>query len=196
VSVPQDLIGFSDVWLDFVQRHPEVALEMEPTNRYVDVVGEGFDVALRAGTGQDDTLIARRVGDYHLVAVASPSYVETYGRLRDPAELRLRSCVLLAPLRKRPGFPERPPLPLRHVVCGDVQFALSACLAGIGVAVLPEAKVQADVRAGRLIPVLETYNPLTVPLYAVFPERAHQRTAVAAFVDVVTRHFKPRRRRA
>lgn len=189
VSVPQDLIGFGDVWLDFIERFPRVALELEPTNRYVDVVGEGFDLALRAGKGEDETLVARRVGAYHLVAVASPSYVAAHGALREPADLRRHSCVLLSPMRRRPGHPDRPELPHRHIICKDIHFAMNASLRGCGVAVLPQGMARPAIEEGRLVAVLEAYNPLVVPLFAVYPERAHLRASVAAFIDVVAGHF-------
>jgi DNA-binding transcriptional LysR family regulator len=189
VSVPQDLIGFSDVWLDFIERFPRVALELEPTNRYVDVVSEGFDLALRAGKGQDEALVARRVGAYSLIAVASPSYVAAYGTLREPADLRRHSCVLLSPMGRRPGHPDRPELPHRHIVCKDVHFAMTACLQGYGIAILPQGMARPAIEQGRLAPVLGAYNPLVVPLFAVYPEHAHLRASVAAFIDVVARHF-------
>lgn len=193
VSVPRDLAAFPDVWLDFAQEHPQVALEIELTNRYVDVVREGFDVALRGGRGDDETLTARRVGGYALVAVATPAYLAEHGTLDGPADLRRHSCILLSPLRKRAGHPDRPEPPHRHLIYNDPEFARRAALRGLGVAILAPHLVAEDRAAGRLVSALAAYDPLRVPLYAVYPDRAYLRGAVTRFLAFVATRFDEQR---
>ena len=189
VSIPMDLLGQRDLWLGFAERFPNVALELEPTNRYVDLVAERFDLALRGGRGPDESLVARPVGSYRLVAVASPKYVARFGALEEPAALRRHSCILFKAMGHRPGHPDRPDLPHRHIICPDELTALDGARRGLGVAILRSEVVQPDVDSGALIPVLKAYNPLVVPLYAVYPERSHLRAAVTAFVDYVSKHL-------
>lgn len=189
VSIPIDILGRRDVWLEFIERHEGVALELEPTNRFVDPVAERFDLALRGGRGPDESLVARAVGRYQLVAVASPRYVERWGALDAPTDLRRHSCVLFAAMRHRPGHPDRPDLPHRHVLCPDEATAVEAALRGLAIAILRKEVVDAHMADGSLVPVLDGYNPLDVPLYAVYPERAHLRAAVSAFIEHVAARF-------
>ncbi len=190
VSLPRDLASYRDVWLDFIERYPEVALEVEFSNRYADLVREGFDVALRGGRGDDHSLVARRVGAYHLLAVAAPGYAQRWGTLSDPAELRAHSCILLSSLRARPGHPDRPDRPHRHVIFDDAALALGAARRGMGIAILPPHMVIEDVRAGRLVKMISTYDPLQVPLFAVVPARPYVRGAVKAFIEFVEERFR------
>ena len=189
VSLPRDLASYRDTWLDFLLRYPEVALEVELTNRYVDLAREGFDVALRGGRGEDESLVARRVGEYQLIAVASRDYADRSGTLASPADLRAHSCILFSELRSRPGQPARPLLPHRHVIFNDAELARTAALRGLGVAILSAPLVRADLDAGRLVTMLSTYDPLVVPLYAVYPGRLYLRGVVKAFIAFVEERF-------
>ncbi|MCB9603055.1 MAG: LysR family transcriptional regulator [Sandaracinus sp.] len=189
VSIPIDLLGKRELWLGFAERFPNVALELEPTNRHVDPVAERFDLALRGGRGPDETLVARPVGSYRLIAVASPEYVARFGPLEEPAALRRHSCILFRAMGHRPGHPDRPELPHRHIICPDEGSALEGARRGLGVAILRAEVVQSDVDSGVLVPVLDAYDPLVVPVYAVYPERSHLRAAVTAFIDYVSKHL-------
>ncbi len=191
VSIPVDVLGRRDLWLGFVQRYPGVALELEPSNRHIDPVAEHFDLALRGGRGPDDSLVARPVGSYQLVAVASPEYVKRFGRPEEPAALRRHSCILFRAMGHRPGHPDRPEPPHRHIICPDEGAALEGARRGLGIAILRAEVVGADVDAGALVPVVAAYNPLVVPVYAVYPERSYLRAAVTAFIDHVTEHLGP-----
>lgn len=183
VSLPLDLSGYPGVWLDFVERYPRIAFEGNFDNRHVDVVREGFDLALRAGRGDDETLIARPVGTYALLAVASPDFVARHGRLGEPADLRRTSCILLSPMRPRPGVPDRPEPPHRHIVVDEPHFALRAAIKGLGVAILPPPLVESSLASGDLVTVLDAYAPLKVPLYAVYADRMAARAAVTIFIE-------------
>lgn len=189
VSIPMDLLGQRDLWLGFAERFPNVALELEPSNRYVDLVAERFDLALRGGRGPDESLVARLVGSYRLVAVASPEYVARFGALDEPAALRLHSCILFRAMGHRPGHPDRPDLLHRHIICPDEGFALEGARRGLGVTILRAEVVSHDVDVGALVPVLDAYNPLVVPVYAVYPERSYLRAAVTALIDYVSEHL-------
>lgn len=196
VSIPLDLLGIHDLWLGFAEAFPNVALEMEPTNRHVDPVAERFDLALRAGKGRDESLIARPVGHYCLVGVASPAYVERWGTLEEPSQLRRHSCVLFREMGHRPGHPDRPEPPHRHIICPDETTALEGARRGLGIAILRSDVVQPDLDAGALVPVLDAYNPLQIPVYAVYPERAHLRAAVVAFIDYIAERLDSRMQRS
>ncbi len=185
VSIPLDLLGRHDLWLGFAESYPRVALELEPTNRHLDLVAERFDVALRGGRGSDESLVARAVGTYRLVAVASPQYVATHGTLAEPAALRRHSCLLFRAMGHRAGHPSTPDLPHRHLIVPNEAAALDGAIRGLGIAILRDEVVAAQLASGALVAVLDAYNPLTVPVFAVYPDRAHLRAAVVAFIDYV-----------
>lgn len=179
LSAPADLAGDAEVWLSFMRAYPEVELQLSLTNRYVDVVREGFDLAIRGGRGEDEALVTRRLGSYALRAVATPAWLAEHGHLSKPAELRQRSCVLLQPFKGEVS----PPPGARHLVVDQLALVHAACLEGLGVGILPAAMVAADVAAGRLVPALDAYDPLDVPLYAAFPSRRYLTVATLALLD-------------
>ncbi|MEO0604927.1 MAG: LysR family transcriptional regulator [Myxococcota bacterium] len=189
ITVPDDLTAYRKHFVDFMVQHPGVEVQIEFTNRMVDVLREGLDLALRGGPGNDPALIARRVGTYDLWAVAAPSYIDREGVLEDSWELRTRDCVLLKAFsdprwnvpRRREGA--------RHLVANDLRTVLEATRAGLGVAVLPHRAVADDLESGTLVPCLAEYNPLRVPLYAVYPSRRFLPAAAAAFIDHVKACF-------
>lgn len=185
VSAPADLAAYAEVWLAFMEAQPLVELQLDFTNRYVDVVREGFDLAIRGGRGEDEALITRRLGAYPLRAVAAPAWVQQHGRLHEPKDLRARSCVLLQAFRGG----DRPPAGVRHLVLNQTDLVYGACLRGLGVAVLPAPLVDADVAAGRLEPVLDAYDPLTVPLYAAYSDRRFLPASTLALLDHVSSAF-------
>lgn len=178
LSAPADLAAHAEVWVGFLARFPEVELHVEFTNRYVDVVREGFDLAVRGGRGDDEALMTRRLGAYALRAVASPSWAAANPPLRAPAELRERSCVLLRPFSGDPP----PPPGGRHLIFNQLALVLRAAVEGHGVAILPAPLVQPAIEAGQLLPVLSAYDPLVVPLYAAFAGKRRRSAAAEALM--------------
>ena len=176
VSAAEDLAGMP-WWIEFAARYPEVRLEVEFSNRYVDLVREGFDLALRGGRGEDETLIARRIGTYRLRAVASPEWVERHGTFQPGDALFSRGAVVLS----RPG--RRTTQAARIIVVNDNGTALQGALRGLGVAVLAEHVCGSHVERGALRTVHPSYDPLDVPVFAVFPDRRYMPAALSAFLD-------------
>ena len=190
-SAPTDLSAQVELWGSFAEVHPRVELRLEFTNRYVDVVGEGFDVAFRGGPGKDPDLMARRVGTYCLHAVATPDWVKKHGRLHDFRELWHHDCVLLKGLVPRDDLvPPNPIEPFRHTVVNDLRVVRDGVLRGLGIGILPQDLVAEDLAEGRLEPVLDAYDPLEVPLYAVYPDRRYLPAAVVALIGHLQSHLR------
>ena len=188
VSAPADLSAQTQVWASFVTRYPAVQLRLEFSNRYADLLRDGIDLALRGGPGDDPDLVARRVGTYCLRAVASPDYVDAQGRLTHHRELWERDCVLLKGLPPREDLGHRVAR-VRHTVINDLQVVREAARAGMGIAILPADLVADDLSTGALVAVLDEYDPLEVPLYAVYPDRRFLPASVVAFIQHVQAAF-------
>lgn len=177
---------------DFLARHPAVRLQLHVSNRRVDVLGEGFDVALRvrAKPSGEDGLVMRAFGTFEELLVAAPAYLTRSGPLNAPAQLAGQVTLDYA------GELERQPWQLRgpegeseriehepRVVCHDFIVLRSLALAGLGVARLPETVVAGDLREGLLQRVLPGWNSELGILHAVFPTRRGLLPAVRSFID-------------
>ncbi|CAA7623234.1 LysR family transcriptional regulator [Magnetospirillum sp. SS-4] len=182
---------------DFLERYPEIELDMNMTDRYVDLVDEGWDVAVRIGRLADSSLIARRLAPIRRVVCAAPAYLERHGVPRTPTELSGHDCLshsAVNPWEWRFATPDGPlpPVEIRgrfHADNGDVLRVMA--LAGQGLTFLPTFFVGDDIRAGRLVPVLEEFVPLDVALHAVYPHNRHLSPKVRAFVNHLAETFGP-----
>ncbi|MEN0061069.1 MAG: LysR family transcriptional regulator [Myxococcota bacterium] len=189
VSAPADLAHDDELWLSFMERYPDVELHLDLTNRFVNVAHEGFDVALRGRRGEDERLVAQRIGDLDMVAVASPGWVELNGVLTTPADFMSVDCLLL-----KEFVSETPQsTTARHRVCNQLSVVRQGALRGLGVAILPWHGIHEDLRAGTLVPVLEGFNPLTVPMYAVYPDRRFVPASTRALLVYLREAFEQRR---
>jgi DNA-binding transcriptional LysR family regulator len=181
---------------EFLARYPEVHFDLVMTDREVDLVDERIDVVIRFGHLRDSTLIARKLAVSRRVICASPDYLARHGTPRTPADLAHHNCLTLS---TRPEFNvwefgDRPGDHLR--VTGNVELnqadaLYDACLAGIGLARVAGYLVEADIKAGRLVPVLAEELKEASTLYVVYPHRRHLSPKVRAFVDFLVGKFSP-----
>jgi DNA-binding transcriptional LysR family regulator len=183
----------------FQSRHPRVRIKLTLTDRVVDLVESGDDVAVRIAEVKDSSLVARKLADNRRIVCASPGYLEHHGRPERPVDLQRHNCLALdwggAALDEW-EFHE-PEGPIRVRVGGDVVANTSEplydlALAGRGIIRFAEFMVGADVRAGRLIPLLQEFDRGTSPpIMAVYPHKKHLSPRVRAFVDFLVEKFTP-----
>lgn len=169
----------------FMQRHPGITVEMNFSNRLVDLISEGFDLAIRAGTLQDSTLIARRVSSRRLVTCAAPSYIERYGEPGSPHELINHNCLVgtLSNWRFREGQKNFDVSVHGNWRSNNGRALVSAARQGLGLVQLPDFYVSAEVNEGTLVPVLQQCNPTDTAVWAVYPHNRHLSARVRLFVD-------------
>ena len=176
----------------FLEKYPAVRLALHVSNRRVDVLSEGFDVALRVRSqpSGEDGLVMRAFGPLNEYLVASPAYLARTGELTDPAQLAERDTLDYAgELERRPWEltgPDGQRAAVEHtprVVCHDFVVLRAAALAGLGVARLPESVVRADLESGALKRVLPGWNSPQGILHVVFPTRRGLLPAVRALID-------------
>ncbi|GAB2882556.1 LysR family transcriptional regulator [Paraburkholderia jirisanensis] len=178
----------------FLSSNPEVRIDIELSDRVVDVVGEGYDMALRIGTLADSTLIAQKLAEVRMVACCSPVYRDTRRLPMTPADLARHPCLLYGE-EGRSGW--------RFEVEGTVhsievhgplranngEVLRDAAMAGIGIALLPEFIVADALANGRLIEVLAPFVSPPLTLYAVYPQHRQSSVTIRAFTQFLRERF-------
>jgi DNA-binding transcriptional LysR family regulator len=180
----------------FLADHPTVTLDLRLEDRYVDLVEEGIDVALRISTMTDSSLIARKIADMRLQLVGSPELIKSRGMPKAPEDLRSLPCIVDINLQTQSNwrFIENGKTVSVHVT-GPVRVnsplaARDAALAGLGYASLPSYLSEQMVEDGRLVSVLQDYLPTGQTLQAVYPHRRHLAGKVRALIDHLVTWFE------
>ena len=182
----------------FLACHPQVSLDIALTDRVVDLLEDRTDVALRSGPLKSSRLVARKLGQTRLMVVASPAYLARVGMPRTPADLANHNCLAFSYARAVNGWPftrrgrRTEVMPQGNTQISDGEALRAVAVAGLGVARLAAFQVRADLDAGRLVPVLEDYDPgETEDIHAVYVgQGAHLPARVRAFLDFLVAHVK------
>ncbi|WP_122073456.1 LysR family transcriptional regulator [Pseudophaeobacter sp. EL27] len=180
----------------FMERHPEIEIDLALSDKLVDLVGEGFDLAIRSGTLPDSSLISRKLMTNRRLPCAAPGYLDQHGVPQQPESLAAHRCLRLPRerlvsdwgFRWRPGSPDRLGAGFS---CNSLDALHAACCGGQGIAWLPEFLIREDLRAGRLLPLLADCVPPDAggAIYVLRPEAAFQPRRVRALADFLAGHF-------
>jgi DNA-binding transcriptional LysR family regulator len=178
----------------FLERYPEVSLEMMTRPQLGELVTEGFDVAVRFGEPPVSSLAARKLLEARVLTVASPGYLERVGAPQRPEDLRDHECIQFRdPATGRPFVWElhrgkRVVLAQgrRRLLVNDVATLIGACLAGVGIAQVLAPSVEGHLRAGRLVELFPDWPDERFPLYALYPSRRLPAAKLRAFLEFVT----------
>lgn len=190
VTLAQSVLG--DTLPVFLLRHPEVRLEVMVTNRPVQLLDEGVDVALRVRETLEDSasLVVKRLGTSYSVLVGSPAQLTRQGTPQTPQELPRLDTVAMSAVEGRASVrlvgPQGAPFVFEHrprYVADDLLALRAAVIAGVGVGYLPDYMCTEALRDGRLVHVLPGWSPPPGILHAVFPSRRGLLPAVRAFLD-------------
>jgi DNA-binding transcriptional LysR family regulator len=188
--------AFSAIVARFLAAHPGIEIEVVLTGRWVNLIEEGFDLALRAGTLQDSSLVAHKIVGTDLGIYAAPAYLERRGRPRRFSDLARHDCVLYRrPSGTLPWRLSGPRGPEQVTVSGpvtadDLMFVRGLVLAGAGLGMLPELACDAEIRAGTLVRVLPAYAVRSGALYVVSPPLKHVPARVSLFRDYLIAELK------
>lgn len=184
---------------DFLFRYPDVEIDMIMNDRFVDLVDEGFDVAVRIGALEDSSLVARRLAPMRRVACASPGYLKSRGVPASPDDLKAHDCLcyINVSLAHEWRFvaPDGRPWPVEvkgRLAANNGDALRAAALRGLGIANLPTFLVGGDLQEGTLVTVLDTFVPQDMSMSAVYPHARHLSPKVRAFVDFLAERFGPR----
>ena len=182
----------------FLNEHPEVQIELSLNDRNLDLIEEGLDVAVRIGELTQSSLIARQVGSVRRVVVASPAYLARRGTPQVPRELALHDTIFgMARSAAREWRFAAGPASRASVVrlaprllVDDVEAQLQAAKAGRGIARPLSYQVKEDLEGGRLIRLLQAFEPPALPVQLVTLGRGPIRPAARAFIDLAARLFR------
>jgi DNA-binding transcriptional LysR family regulator len=200
VSAPRTysdgLIG--EAIMAFARAYPEVQLDIVFEDRFVDMVAERFDVAIRISELADSSLIARKLAPFRVVVCAAPEILERYGRPETPEDLSKVPAIVDSNHRIKGAYTFDTPEGRRAVRIQE-RMAINApsvirmaAVAGLGFCQVPHLSVREDLAAGRLVTVLEDYELKGVGVYAVYAERRHMTLKLRAFVDFLADQFAKR----
>jgi DNA-binding transcriptional LysR family regulator len=191
---------FGRMWLtpllnEFLATYPGVTIEAEFSNRFVDIVGERFDVAVRLGKLDDSRLVARRIATRERMLVASPAYLASHGTPRSPSDLSQHQCLVFTglPERNRWQLMDRSGHTERIVVhgpldCDEAEVLRDAALAGLGIFLATDWLVGPLVRAGKLVRVLPRWRVVDEgAIYIVTPSGSENASKTRAFTAFVAR---------
>jgi DNA-binding transcriptional LysR family regulator len=180
---------------EFLRSYPDVKIDLNMGERVIDIIDEGFDLAIRLTPPPDSSLIVRSLATWRHVLCCSPAYLEKYGRLRQLSELSEHNCVrhLLYPFGDEWHFADRKGMPATVRVSGNLisnsgEALRRAALDGIGVSLAPGFLVHDDLEEGRLVRLLPEYRPVELSMNAVYPHRHHLSAKVRTFIDMLAHH--------
>ena len=175
--------------MEFLTQYPDIRMELSLEDRFVDLVNEGFDAAIRVAALADSSLIARKLADFRVVVCATPDLLATYGRPEHPSELAGLPCVVDTNVRFRATWPfqegaKRLTVPVAGRIEANSPYAVAAAArAGLGFARVPLMVVDNDIQTGRLAPLLEDYELTGIGIFIVYPHRERMPAKLRAFID-------------
>lgn len=183
--------------IDFAAAHPDLSLEIVSDDRFVDLVEEGFDIAIRITRLEDSGMIARKLAPFRVLVCASPDFLRSYGPLETPADLARVPCVIDTNGRyfnnwrfqKPDGTPYSVSVKARIEVNSPLA-SMRAALAGLGAVTLPDFIAEPKLRSGELVALFEDHLADDRGIYAIYPHRRYLPSKVRAFVDYQIRWFK------
>lgn len=181
---------------EFRHIHPQIEFDLDFSDRQVDLIQEGFDLAIRIASLPDSSLIARHLAPIQHVLCASPEYITKHGTPESPEDLHNHQCLVysLLPDYKTWTFTDKnnqvKKVTINPLIKASVgEFLCNAAIDGQGIVFLPTFIVYKEIENRRLLPLLNEYIPWQVDAYAIYPQTRHLSQRVRAFVDFLVKRF-------
>jgi DNA-binding transcriptional LysR family regulator len=180
---------------EFLASYPDAKVDLTMGERNIDLIDEGFDLAIRLALPSDSSLIVRSLATWRHVLCCSPAYLEKYGPPQQLSELAERNCVrhLFYPYGDDWRFVDRKGAPASVRVSGNLvtnsgETVRTAALQGVGISLAAGFLVAEDLEQGRLVRLLPQYRPVEFSMNAVYPHRHHLSAKVRSFIDLLVHH--------
>jgi DNA-binding transcriptional LysR family regulator len=180
----------------FLKKYPGIKLNLQLVDRYVNLVDEGFDVALRIGNLPDSNLITRKLGDMQMVMVASPKYIKKHGEPKSINELKNFNCIVDSVadyLDRWPLVDKKTTVNVKvksNLNINNGELVREMALSGLGITLLPDFFVAKDIKTGRLVSILKDKIDKQGIISALYPQSRHLSSSVRVFVDFLVEHSK------
>ena len=189
-------ITLTPIICDYLNQFPDVSVELSLSDRFVDIIDEHFDVAIRIGELSDSSLIARKLATVELSICASPAYLKKHGTPTKPEDLKNHECLGFTNWRSQSGWKVVEKALTNQGVSrsrfdsNNGQALRQAALKGIGIILMPKVLLEKDIQAGQLVEVLKDFTPPSRPVNAVYPKERQTTPKLASFVDYLAEHLK------
>ena len=190
-------IKLGPVIADFMERYPDMQIQLVLTDEQVDPVQEGLDVTLRIAELEPSSLIARKLADIDRVVCASPGYFKKHGKPKTPADLRQHECLTYGFLSTGnqwkfagPDGADQWIAPKWSLCVNNAEVLRDAAVKGRGVTVLPVFLAENELKSGALVTVLDTFKPPQLSLYAIYPATRHLSVKVRLFIDFLVERMR------
>jgi DNA-binding transcriptional LysR family regulator len=183
----------------YLRDNPAVSVDLRRGDQMIDLLEEGFDLAIRQYVPPDSSLMVRRLADWRPVLCCSRSYLETHPDPVSPADLSAHNCIgyAFSPFGEEWRFtnPDGGPLTVRvagNLVTSDTELLRLAVTAGLGVTLMAPYSIHEELRTGSLVPLLRNYRTPELSIAALYPHRQHLAAKVRVFIDALARLFAGR----
>lgn len=194
VSVPVSfgIRHLAPLWCEFMQVHPRVTLDVQLADRIMNLVDEGFDLAVRIARLPDSSLVSRKLASTRLVLSASPEYLRRRGAPEHPGELAEHDVIgysLLAMSDQWQFTSPQGPITVKvrpHVWSNNGDTCVAACVRGAGIQLQPTFLIESELASGQLVEVLPQYRSMELGIYAVYPTRKFVLPKVRALVEFLS----------
>lgn len=199
VSVPRTFVDaeVGQSLIDFASENPDLALEIAADDRFVDLIEEGFDVAVRITKLEDSGMIARKISDFRIHLCATQDFLNRYPALEHPSDLARLPFIIDTNTRSQGNirFVDADSTTFTVAVNGTLEVnsphaTLRAALAGLGVAIVPDFIGRKAIESGQLLTLFNDYLPTDRGIYAVYPHRRYLPAKVRIFVDYLHNWFR------
>ncbi|TCM69298.1 LysR family transcriptional regulator [Rhizobium sp. BK068] len=182
---------FASVLADMALRHPQLQIQTSYSDRFVDLIAEGFDCAIRVGTLQDSNLIARRVGPLYGKYVASPAYIKAHGSPETPEELVTHQALMqgMETWQVMDGDKILTIRPQGRFKADNGAALVVAAAAGLGIAALPDGLTRDYLNTGTLVTVMKNHPPPSAGIYVVRPPGQHPSRKVRVLTEMLIECF-------
>lgn len=184
---------FAPILAEMARRHPHLQIHTCYSDRFVDLVAEGYDCAIRIGYLQDSNLIARRIGPIHGKLLASPDYIKTHGSPESPEELVAHEALMQGTeaWQLMDGDKIITVRPQGRFKADNGTALLAAATAGLGIAYLPDRLTHEYVTSGALVPVMTRYPPPPAGAYVIRPPGQHPARKIRVLTEVLIEYCEP-----
>jgi len=199
ISAPDTFASYTltPVLSKFMDIHPNIIIEINLTERRVDLIEERVDIAFRTGHLKDGSLVAQKIGEAHVSVFASPDYLKKRGEPKSPLDLEHHKCIQYTRSPKwglKKDGKDYNFIPKSHVLTDSGETMREFCIRGQGLAAMPISLAEFAVKRGRLVPVLKDYKSDPMPITALRVKRNRTTNRVIRLTEFVVTELKSRKR--